>query len=70
MRMSKGAMERATTKYIMKRRPMSRRNPWYRPLAAAHARRDDGTPFSPEVGQVVMDLCPRLVRKREKQGRV
>jgi hypothetical protein len=68
MRISKGRIERATTKYIMKRRKMSRRNPWYRPLFDAAKRLDQ--PFAPEVGQVMLDMCPRLVRKREKQGRI
>lgn len=60
MRISKGRAERDSTKYKMIRREMSRTNPWYIPLVKAGK--------TPEVGQIVLDLCPRLVRKREKQA--
>lgn len=70
MRVSKGRAERESTRYKMIKRKMSRMNPWYVPLmtAAKRAGTNCSENYVPEVGQIVLDLCPKLVRKREREA--
>jgi hypothetical protein len=60
MRMSKGAIERATTTYRFVPRRLSSRNSLY-----GHIKMDDDSPVM--MGQAVLDACPRLVRKLRKR---